>query len=110
MVATKILNNIEVDGNVKATSFTGPLTGNVTGNVSGSSGSCTGNATTATTASKLSSNAGSSTQPIYFENGVPKATTYALNKTVPSNAVFTDTKYSAASSGGLSLSGTEFSV
>lgn len=34
---------------------------------------------------------GSSTQPVYFENGVPKATTYQLNATVPSDAKFTDT-------------------
>ena len=45
----------------------------------------------ATSANKLNTNAGSATQPIYFSNGVPVATTYALNKTVPSNAVFTDT-------------------
>lgn len=45
----------------------------------------------ATSANKLNTNAGSATQPVYFSNGVPVATTYALNKTVPSNAVFTDT-------------------
>lgn len=47
-----------------------------------------GNASTATA---LTSSAGSGTQPIYFSNGKPVATTYALHKTVPSNAVFTDT-------------------
>jgi hypothetical protein len=47
----------------------------------------------ATSANKLNSNAGSATQPIYFENGVPKATSYSLGKSVPSDAVFTDTKY-----------------
>lgn len=46
----------------------------------------------ATSANKLNTNAGSATNPIYFANGVPVATTYALNATVPSNAVFTDTK------------------
>ena len=45
----------------------------------------------ATSANKLNSNAGSGTQPIYFENGVPKATTYTLGKSVPSDAKFTDT-------------------
>ena len=45
----------------------------------------------ATSAVKLDSSAGSVTQPVYFENGVPKATTYTLGKSVPSNAVFTDT-------------------
>lgn len=47
----------------------------------------------ATSANKLNSNAGSATNPVYFDNGVPKATTYTLAKSVPSNAVFTDTKY-----------------
>lgn len=45
----------------------------------------------ATSANKLNTNAGSATQPIYFKDGVPVATTYALNKTVPSDAKFTDT-------------------
>ena len=35
--------------------------------------------------------AGSSTQPVYFTNGKPTACTYTLGKSVPSNAVFTDT-------------------
>lgn len=48
-------------------------------------------ATTATTASKLGTNAGSATQPVYFSGGVPVACTYTLGKSVPSNAVFTDT-------------------
>ena len=47
----------------------------------------------ATSANKLNTNAGSGTQPVYFSNGVPVATTYTLGKSVPSNAVFTDTKY-----------------
>lgn len=55
--------------------------------ISGSAGS----ATSATTASKLSTNAGSATNPVYFTGGVPTACTYSLNKTVPSDAVFTDT-------------------
>ena len=45
----------------------------------------------ATSANKLNTNAGSATQPVYFSNGVPAATTYSLGKSVPSNAVFTDT-------------------
>lgn len=45
----------------------------------------------ATSASKLTTDAGSATQPVYFSNGVPTTCTYQLNKTVPSNAVFTDT-------------------
>ena len=47
----------------------------------------------ATSASKLTSNGGSATQPIYFENGVPKATNYSLEASVPSGAKFTDTVY-----------------
>lgn len=47
----------------------------------------------ATSAAKLdTATAGSATQPCYFSNGVPSACTYSLNKTVPSNAVFTDTQ------------------
>ena len=34
---------------------------------------------------------GSSTQPVYFSNGVPVACTYTLGKSVPSDAKFTDT-------------------
>lgn len=45
----------------------------------------------ATSANKLNTNAGSGTQPVYFANGIPVATTYTLAKSVPSNAVFTDT-------------------
>lgn len=48
---------------------------------------------TAVSANKLNSNAGSATQPIYFYNGVPVATTYTLGKSVPSDAKFTDTVY-----------------
>ena len=47
----------------------------------------------ATSAVKLdTSTAGSATQPCYFASGKPSACTYSLNKTVPSDAVFTDTK------------------
>lgn len=51
-----------------------------------------GSATTATTATKLGTETkGSSTQPIYLNAGVPTACAYTLGKSVPSNAVFTDT-------------------
>ena len=50
----------------------------------------------ADTATALTSSAGSATQPIYFSNGKPVACTYTLAKSVPSNAVFTDTTYSVA--------------
>lgn len=46
---------------------------------------------TANSANMLNANAGSSTQPVYFTGGKPVACTYTLGKSVPSNAVFTDT-------------------
>lgn len=48
-------------------------------------------AASADSAKKLTTNAGSATQPVYFSNGVPVATIYTLGKSVPANAVFTDT-------------------
>ena len=45
----------------------------------------------ATSANKLNTDKGSATQPVYFSGGVPVACTYTLGKSVPSNAVFTDT-------------------
>lgn len=47
----------------------------------------------ATSANKLNTNAGGTTQPVYFANGVPVATTYTLGANVPSGAKFTDTVY-----------------
>ena len=82
--------NVTFPATVKATSgFTGNLTG------------------TATTATKLgSSTVGSAIKPIYLSSGAATACSYELNKTVPSDAKFTDTTYSAGT--GLSLSGTTF--
>lgn len=45
----------------------------------------------ANSAVKLDSSAGSAATPVYFSNGKPTACAYSLNKTVPSDAVFTDT-------------------
>ena len=51
----------------------------------------------ATSAVKLdTSTAGSATQPVYFTGGKPTACIYTLGKSVPSNAVFTDTTYGDA--------------
>lgn len=61
-----------------------------------------GKTETAAAAAKLTTSAGSTTQPVYFDGGVPKACTYELNKTVPANAVFTDTTYTAGT--GISIS------
>ena len=57
----------------------------------------------ATSAVKLDSSAGSTTQPVYFSNGKPVATTYTLGASVPSNAKFTDTTYSAATTSAAGL-------
>ena len=55
------------------------------------SGSITGNAATATTASKIGTGTlGSTTQPVYIKDGVPTAISYTIEKSVPSNAQFTD--------------------
>ena len=63
------------------------------------------NVANATTASKLgSTTVGGTTTPIYLNNGTPTALSYTIAKSVPADAVFTDTKYTAGT--GLSLSGT----
>ena len=64
--------------------YANPSTGTITAN------KFNGNASSA---SKLTTNAGSATQPVYFKQGVPTAISYTINKSVPSNAVFTDTHY-----------------
>lgn len=53
----------------------------------------------ATSANKLNTDAGSTTQPVYFSNGVPVKTTYTLGASVPSGAKFTDTVYTHPASG-----------
>lgn len=64
--------------------YANPSTGTITAN------KFNGNASSA---SKLTTNAGSATQPVYFSGGVPTAISYTINKSVPSNAAFTDTHY-----------------
>lgn len=59
----------------------------------------------ATSAVKLDSSAGSVTQPVYFSDGKPVACTYTLGKSVPSNAVFTDTKYTLPTASSSTLGG-----
>ena len=80
---------------VKGAKFFVPVqaTGTITA-TGGFVGNVTGNATTATTATKLgSADVGSATKPIYLDDGTPKACTYTLGKSVPSDAKFTDTTY-----------------
>ena len=61
-------------------------------------GTFQGNLTgTASSASALTTDAGSATHPVYIANGIPVATTYELNATVPADAVFTDTNTHYAS-------------
>lgn len=47
----------------------------------------------ASSAAALTSNAGSSTQPVYFSGGKPVACSYTLDKSVPADALFTDHTY-----------------
>ena len=55
--------------------------------------------------------AGSTTTPVYIAaNGTATPINYTIESSVPENAVFTDTTYSAAQDGGLELTGTAFSI
>lgn len=47
----------------------------------------------ASSAAALTSNAGSSTQPVYFSGGKPVACSYTLGKSVPADALFTNHTY-----------------
>ena len=58
------------------------------------------------TATKLTTSAGSATQPIYFSDGKPVVCTYSLGKSVPSDAVFTDTHYTTRLKVGASATAT----
>lgn len=74
--------------NAITTALNGKASSSHTHNYAGSS-SAGGSANSAV---KLdTSTAGSATQPVYFSGGKPVACTYTLGKSVPSNAVFTDT-------------------
>lgn len=80
------------DGTMTQSAITTALNGKATSvhthNYAGASSS----GGSATSAVKLdTATAGSTTQPVYFSGGKPVACTYTLGKSVPSNAVFTDT-------------------
>ena len=82
-------------GELVATKFTGALNGTA----SKATADASGNTITTTYATKtelgnaIPASIGSATQPVYTNaSGVITACTYELNKTVPANAVFTDTK------------------
>ncbi len=88
-------------GNVsgKPSTFTpSPHTHNYAG--SGSAGGSANSAVKLDTAT-----AGSATQPVYFTGGKPTACSYTLGKSVPSNAVFTDTTYSVFKAASASAAG-----
>lgn len=51
----------------------------------------------ANSAVKLDSSAGSVAKPVYFSGGKPVEINYTIEKSVPSNAVFTDTKNTSGS-------------
>lgn len=52
----------------------------------------------ATSAEKLTTDAGDVNNPVYFKDGVPVALPYTIDKSVPADAVFTDTTYDIGNS------------
>lgn len=98
--ATGYINTLYVAGNAYANgSKRIPTTGNTTGTIGSATvpvysdngvlktiTSYSGNAATATVASKLSTNAGSSTRPIYFSGGVPVQCSDTLGVNISGNA------------------------
>lgn len=89
---TKVDTTLKVSGaaaDAKATgdALAGKAAASHTHNYAGSSSA--GGA--ANSANKLNKNAGSSTQGVYFKDGVPVAMPYTLGKSVPADAKFTDT-------------------
>lgn len=65
------------------------------------------NVANATTASKLgSTTVGGTTQPIYLSNGTATALAYTIAKSVPADAVFTDTTYEVFTGATASTAGT----
>ena len=83
------------------------------GNIGSQSVNYANSAGSASSATALiSKSIGSATNPVYFDaNGKPVKTTYTLGKSVPSDAKFTDTTYSAAGSAlGLVKSGGDVTI
>ena len=52
----------------------------------------------ATSAEKLTTDAGAVNNPVYFKDGIPVALPYTIDKSVPADAVFTDTTYDIGNS------------
>lgn len=91
------------EGQLVATKFTGDLDGNA---------ASADTAKALTKANGSSYTEGSATKPVYFKNGKPVATTYALNATVPTGAKFTDNKVTntLAATTKAYITGTEFAT
>lgn len=88
---------------ITATTFKGALDGNAktatnadhaeTADYAGEAG-VAASANLANEASSLTTKtAGATNKPVYFDGGIPKEISYEINKSVPANAVFTDTHY-----------------
>lgn len=102
-VTQTVTNNNEIyplllapSGQTGTTTTTSYFNSDVTLNTSTNTikANISGNAETATTATKVgTATVGSVTQPVYIDAGVPTKCTYTLKKSVPSDAVFTDTTY-----------------
>jgi hypothetical protein len=91
-----VTSNIQTQLNNKAaSSHTHSYAGSASaGGAATTALACSGNSATAT--ALTTSSAGTSTTPVYFSNGKPVACTYSLGKSVPADAVFTDTTYTFA--------------
>lgn len=63
----------------------------------------TGNSASASELNLPSTKYGSQTQPVYFINGKPAACSFMIHKSVPSDAKFTDTTYSNATTSAAGL-------
>ena len=81
--------------NVHAASVTGTYT-----KAERETNGCLPSSGTAVAAQKLTTNAGGSTQPVYFANGKPVACGFTIAKSVPVDAKFTDTIYTHPTTSG----------
>ena len=93
LVIKELIDALEEAVSVKVETDGSNATGEWNIDITGNAATAT-NADSATTAAKLeTSAAGNGTQPVYFKDGIPVAIDYTVEKSVPSDAVFTDTVY-----------------
>ena len=113
-IQTQLDNKVATSTTVNGKALTGNITLSASDVGAAAAGTYAGSATAggaANSANKLNTDAGSATQPVYFANGIPVETTYTIGKSVPSDAVFTDTTYSAAGTAlGLVKSGGDVTI